>query len=155
MRRLMVILVMVLMASMVSAGANISRARSKTVKYVNPGRIEQESDWTMVFKDYSVVDETRKPVGLGLLTWSDDDVDFEPGVYGQLSWLNYKEIWRFNIGVGAALKNDRVYVRPLTSVTMAFSMGQASFEVGAYYAPFWGLDSRSDDPYGLMFGYLF
>lgn len=107
--------------------------------------------------DYKLTDEDSKPISLGVLSWSTEEIDIAAGAYCQLGFMTYKDVVRFNLGGGGAWNDDkgRVDIRPLTSITMAFSIYESSFEVGAYYAPFWGLDDKSDDPYGLMFGYLF
>ena len=136
MRRIVMLLVFILAASVAHAG-----------------------DFKIMGRDYNPLDWAQNPIGIGVCSWTDDDYDFEPGLYGQFALVSWRDAVRLNMGCAFIwdYDNDRVDFAPVTSVTMGIFFFKANklMEVGVYYAPFWGLDSRSDDPYGLMIGYAF
>jgi len=121
------------------------------------GVIRGEGDIKVMFRDYNPLEFEKNPVAVGIGTWSDDDEDLAPAIYGQLAWLTWKERLRLNMGIAVAWKDsiEEVRVRPITSITTIVSIKDINFEVGGYYAPFWGLDDRSDDPYGILIGLAF
>ncbi len=108
-------------------------------------------------RDYSSTDWNEHPLSVGALTWSDDDHDFELGIYGAVTFVSWKDAVRFNMGLGVIWESEknRPNFRPLTSITFGIPVGDLMFEAGAYYAPFWGLYEGVDDPWGFMLGYAF
>ena len=56
---------------------------------------------------------------------------------------------RLGVGFMAADYNDKFRVRFQTSATLLLF---DRFETGAFYCPFYNLDPRSKDPYGVIFG---
>ena len=133
---MVLVMVMVLVASVATAG-----------DFKILGRGDGPLDWI------------ENPLGVGLCSWTDSDFDFELGIYGQFALVSWRDAVRLNAGMAAMWdhQKDRVAVRPITSITFGiyFYKPKMMIEIGAYYAPFWGLDDRSDDPYGLMIGYIF
>jgi hypothetical protein len=113
-------------------------------------------DIKILGRDYSWRGDVANPIGVGAITWSDEEYDFEPGIYGQILFGSYKEIVRFSMGMVVIWDDDKPGIRPSTALTFGIPIGNDDIiEIGAYYAPFWGLDSRSDDPWGFMLGYGF
>ena len=117
----------------------------------------QQPSIKVVGVHYNPLDWNEHPIAVGLLTWCDDDYDHELGIYGQMAFISFKDAVRLNAGFGAIWESakDRPKFRPVTSLTFGVPVGGGLVEIGAYYAPFWGLDERSDDPWGFMLGYAF
>jgi len=111
----------------------------------------------VIFRDYNPLKFNENPVGIGLATWTDDADDLAPAIYGQLAFVSWQDKVRLNFG-GAVGWKDSIHelrLRPITSITTIISIKDINFEVGGYYAPFWGLESRTDDPYGILIGMAF
>ena len=108
-------------------------------------------------RDYNPLDWNEHPLAIGAITWSDNDYDFEPGIYGQMCFVSWKDAVRLNSGVIIIWNSEknRPSFRPNTSITFGIPVGDLMFEAGIYYAPFWGLYDKSDDPWGFMLGYAF
>jgi len=120
----------------------------------NASNLDSTPNFSMLIKDYKFTDQNIQPISAGIISWTDKTRDLEPGIYAHINCLNWKRKIRFNIGA-IAIIDDVVRVNAETSITMVFSIYDHKFEVGGYYAPFWGLDKRSNDPYGIMLGYIF
>lgn len=114
----------------------------------------------ILFRDYGVTD--TKGVGalsLGVCSWTDKNDDFAVGGYFDVKFLM---LWgeKLNFGAGMAIrpyhhiKFDHLAIDPRVETSVTTHLFNC-LEIGAYYAPFWGLDSRSDDPWGLLAGYYF
>ena len=114
-------------------------------------------DVRVMFRDYNPLAKDYTPVAFGIATWTDDDDDLAPAFYGQLAFVTWKERLRLNMGVAVAWKDSihEVRLRPITSITTIISVKDLNFEVGGYHAPFWGLESGTDDPYGILIGLAF
>jgi hypothetical protein len=98
--------------------------------------------------DYRYFDSEIRPISLGITSFSDRDKD-TAAIYGSVCMFNYKSI-RFEIGSGISFEGDVAFIT-------GFSYPIKSMVLGAWYAPFWGLDidGNSDDPWGIMVGYRF
>jgi len=142
MKRMLAVLVIVLMASVVAASETQS---PKTVK--------------LLFRDYELTNQGEGigAFSLGVCSWTDDENSFSGCGYFDLKFLMLWEE-KLNFGVGMAIRPyhhvtfDKLAIDPriMTSVTTHLAN---CIEIGAYYAPFWGL-TRYSDPYGLMAGYF-
>jgi len=110
-----------------------------------------------VGRDYNVLEFVDAPIGVGIATWSDEDEDFAPGLYAQMAMVSWEDVIRLNIGATFAWKESqgRLAVRPTTSLTYLIPTEDFNIEIGGYFAPFWNIDPRSDDPYGVMVGIAF
>jgi len=110
------------------------------------------------FNVLSFDDPTQKPFGVGVATWSDKHVEFQPAIYGHLGLFNWDEKVRFNSGLAVTWSDSgsKVKFRLTTGISVAVTVAGVPFEVGAYYAPLYRLyDSYNNDPWGFMVGVLF
>lgn len=116
--------------------------------------VSKAGETRMMFRDYSPLDFVGSPLGVGYASWTDSDEDFASGVYGQIALISWRDKVRLNFGAVASWKDskDRVELRPHTSISTLIPIGNFDLEIGGYYAPFWGLEPRTDDPYGVMIG---
>ena len=106
----------------------------------------------VIGRDYSFVELVDAPYGVGLASWSDNEEEFTPGIYAQMGLMSYDSI-RFSLGVVSAWKieDERIGIRPITSITFLFKMRSFNMELGGYYGPFY----TDSDPYGIMIGFAF
>ena len=139
MKRVLVALVMILVASCVTAAEP-----SKTVR--------------ILFKDYGITNEGEGigALSLGLCTWTDKENDFALAGYGDFKFIM---LWdeKVNVGIGFAAKSPPDDAHYRMDLRMEASLTTHLFdclELGAWYAPFWGLADK-DDPWGFMAGYYF
>ena len=112
----------------------------------------EEVSFKTIGVHYSLTDVVIKPVSIGIVSWTCDEYNTVPGVFGSICCLSHKNI-RLELGAAFTIQ-DRFDVVPLTGVSFPIS---ESIIVGAWYAPFWNLYSpnSSDDPFGMMVGYRF
>lgn len=111
-----------------------------------------------VGKDYNLLELVDNPYGVGFATWSDDEEDFSPSIYAQMALVSWEDYIRFSLGCASTWKreDDRLGIRPITSITVIFKMASSHIEIGGYFGPFYNLGSNSNsDPYGLMIGWAF
>lgn len=117
----------------------------------------EPSTTKMLFRDYSV----KETVGVGGLSvgaasWTDEDNDFGVGGYFDVKFLMlWDELLNFGVGMVAKPPPEDAHYR--LDVRLETSVSTHLFkylEVGAWWAPFWGL-VKEQDPYGIMIGYVF
>ena len=107
------------------------------------------ADVKILGRDYNVNDIELKPVSFGLASWT-IELETLPAVYADISLIYlFENRLRLGIGVVVADYNDRIRVRMQSSVS---SLLFERVVVGFYYCPFYNLDPRSKDPFGLMLG---
>ena len=107
------------------------------------------ADVKVLGRDYNVNDSELKPISFGLSSWTIESETL-PAMYTDVSLLYFFEgHLRFGVGLVVADYNDRIRVRLQSSVS---SLLFERVIVGFYYCPFYNLDKRSKDPFGLMLG---
>ena len=139
MKKILAVLVAMLVASVV-----VAVEPQKTVK--------------LLFKDYGLTNEGEGigALSVGLCSWTDDENDFAICGYWDCKFLM---LWdeKLNFGAGMAVRPyhhlifDHLALDPRVETSVTTHLFNC-LEIGAYYAPFWGL-TRYSDPYGLMVGY--
>ena len=119
--------------------------------------IVKADDVRVIFRDYNPMKFNENPVGIGLASWTDKTDDLAPAIYGQLAFVSWQDKVRLNFGAAVGWKDSihELRLRPITSITTLISVKDLNFEVGGYHAPFWGLESGTDDPYGILIGLAF
>jgi hypothetical protein len=140
MKKLLAVIALLLCAGLISANA----AEPKAFK--------------LAFKDYRFDDPELRPMSVGLLTWTDTEHDCSVG--GYFNWTIVSMLKdKLRLGAALAVIPSGITEYPAqirfdtTVTTRLFDW----LEVGAYYAPFWGLakDLGDDPPWGVMVGYSF
>ena len=113
----------------------------------------EESNFKIVFKDYTFSDPNVKALALGICTWTDNDYECAVGGYLNFNFVSLLND-RLRLGTGFVVipgDETKLEIRLDTSLTIKLFN---YIEVGTYWCPFWGTMGK-DDPFGLLLGYTF
>lgn len=106
----------------------------------------------VVFRDYSILDVSDRPLSAGVILWETKELPDHPGLFASISMVKYGRL-RAEAG-GCAVMNEkvrRVEIAVLTGLSYELT---DRWIVGAWAAPFWNAYGRNpDDAWGIMAGY--
>ena len=115
---------------------------------------DKVSTMRVIFRDYTVMDVSARPVSAGAVLWDTRELNNHPGIFASISPVAYGR-YRLELG-GCAVMNEkkaRPEIAMLTGVSYQFT---CNWIVGAWAAPFWNAyGTRPDDAWGIMIGYTF
>jgi hypothetical protein len=115
-------------------------------------------DLKMIYRDYTLSDTdalSTRPISVGLVSWTDNDIDILPGLYVSIAVLTYKDIVRLEVGGVTTWDQKHAYLDSDMLIGISTLIND-KFVVGIWMSPFWNLHPiYHNDPYGIMVGYAF
>jgi hypothetical protein len=93
-------------------------------------------------------------MSVGLCTWTDSEHVCKIAGYFDVELVSLLED-RLRLGAGVMVRPGDEQVIDMRMITSVSTRIYDGLQIGAYYAPFWGLARNlgDDPPYGVMMGY--